>query len=143
MPRSYEELTAAQGEPHGGEGPQNAASTTHEPERQMSNALPELSDHQITQAMKDYGGGFVKQLGQLYRLADDLNKAKIKECWSEYWQTYSEMAERLRCPNCGNSNILRRCHDSGTVMGMRRTITPECDFKECENCEHQWDHNQL
>ena len=100
----------------------------------MSNVLPELSDYQITQAMKDYGGGFVKQLGQLYRLADDPNKAKIKECWSEYWQTYSEMAERLRCPECGNSNILHRHHDGNIAV-------PDCDFKECEDCEHQFGHN--
>lgn len=94
----------------------------------MPNVLPELSDHQITQAMKDCGGGFVKQLGHLYRLADDLNKAKIKECWSEYWQTYTEMALAARCPECGKSNILR-------------IATPKCDFKECEDCGHQWGHN--
>ena len=100
----------------------------------MPSVLPELSDHQITQAMKDCGGGFVKQLGHLYRLADETNQARIKAAWPELWQNYTEMAERLRCPECGQSNILNRHHDGNIV-------TPECDFKECEDCGHQFGHN--
>ena len=100
----------------------------------MPNVLPELSDHQITQAMKDCGGGFVKHLGHLYRLADEINQARIKACWPEYWQKYSVIAESLRCPECGQSNILDRHHDGNM-------LAPECEFKECEDCGHQFGHN--
>ena len=100
----------------------------------MQKTLPEVSDHQITQAMRDYGGGFVKQLGLLYRLADNSNQDKIKEAFPEYWQKYSELADQLRCQKCGSSNVLRRHHDGTAAV-------PECSFKECEDCYHQWDHN--
>jgi len=99
----------------------------------MPSVLPELSDHQITQAMKDYGGGFVKQLGHLYRLADETNQDRIKAAWPELWQNYTEIALATRCPECGQSNILNRWRWSSRSRWS--------DFKECEDCGHQFGHN--
>lgn len=36
------------------------------------------------------------------------------------------------CPKCGSEDISRR-HHPPDALG-------ECYYKECNNCEHQWDH---
>lgn len=95
---------------------------------------PEVTDHQVVWAMDECGGDFVKLLGKLFRRADSDNQARIKAAWPEYWEKYTDVADRLRCPECGASNILKRNHD-GMTSGV-----PECDFKECEDCGHQWGH---
>lgn len=51
------------------------------------------ADIKVVEAMKKYGGSFVKQLAELTLRADPINLQKIKETWPEYWQTYTEMAE--------------------------------------------------
>lgn len=94
----------------------------------------DLTDRQIVWAMQEYGGSFVSLLGKLFLKADSDNQARIKSAWPEYWKRYTDIAERLRCPECGQSNILKRHHD-GTTSGV-----PECYFKECEDCGCQWDH---
>lgn len=94
----------------------------------------EVTDHQIVWAMQECGGSFVSLLGKLFLKADSDNQARIKSAWPEYWKRYADIAERLRCPDCGQSNILKRHHD-GTTSGV-----PECDFRGCEDCGCQWDH---
>lgn len=39
-----------------------------------------------------------------------------------------------RCPLCQGSNVEKvHYHGSGAI--------PECDFLECNDCEHQWGHS--
>lgn len=71
--------------------------------------FPELSDFDITETMMKKGGGFVSRLGQLFRHADDANKAILKEAFADYWDTYAAMT--ARCPECGRTEILNRHTD--------------------------------
>jgi pyruvate/2-oxoacid:ferredoxin oxidoreductase beta subunit len=49
-------------------------------------------DLKIVEAMETYGGSFVKALANAARHADHYNLGKIRQTWSEYWDTYREMA---------------------------------------------------
>lgn len=49
-------------------------------------------DHQTIEAMKRYGGGFVKALADAALLADDINLERLKAAFPEYWKKYSDMA---------------------------------------------------
>ena len=94
---------------------------------------PPLTDFQITETMMKLGGGFVSHLGRLWRLGDEVNQAKLKDTFLEYWAKYAELT--VRCPECGKTDILK-CHHDGKTSGV-----PECDFLECEDCLQQWGHN--
>ncbi len=48
------------------------------------------NDYDITEEMIKYGGQFVSRLGDLWRHADDDNRAKIKAAFGELWQRYRE-----------------------------------------------------
>jgi len=50
------------------------------------------ADWAITEAMIVYGGGFVQQLGALYRQADEDNQRRLKAAFTEYWARYREIA---------------------------------------------------
>lgn len=54
----------------------------------MDRPMAEPSDYQITEAMLKYGGSFVAGLGTLYRQADDVNRAKLKAAFENYWEEY-------------------------------------------------------
>jgi len=83
--------------------------------------FPELTDFQITETMRKMGGGFVSRLGQLFRHADDANRAILKEAFRNYWDVYADAT--ARCPECGRTDIMR---------------LPE--WFQCEDCNHQWGH---
>lgn len=51
------------------------------------------NDWKITEAMIIFGGGFVSQLGKLFRLADRDNQLRLKLAFPEYWKSYTEIAE--------------------------------------------------
>ena len=87
--------------------------------------FPALTDFQITETMRKKGGGFVSRLGQLFRYADDANKAILKEAFADYWDTYAAMT--ARCPECGRTEIINR-------------HTDRSDFYQCDGCDHQWGH---
>ena len=53
---------------------------------------PTLFD--VTEAMIDHGGSFVRTLGELFRKADDINVVKLKAAFPEYWTRYSLLATR-------------------------------------------------
>jgi len=55
---------------------------------------PEDHDWNTTEAMMCYGGGFVAALGQLYRLADPINQARLKTAFHDYWREYSDIARQ-------------------------------------------------
>ena len=48
------------------------------------------------EAMKMYGGSFVKQLAELLQRADHINYAKLEKTFPEYFKQYREMAEKKR-----------------------------------------------
>lgn len=37
------------------------------------------------------------------------------------------------CPKCGSEEVSEQHHE-GTFA------VPECDYKQCDECGHQWDH---
>jgi hypothetical protein len=51
-----------------------------------------MDDHQITDAMLQYGGSFVQQLWRLFRLADDDNRVRLRAAFAEYWTEYAGIA---------------------------------------------------
>jgi hypothetical protein len=53
-------------------------------------------DIEVIDAMRRYGGGFVKALAELATCADDENLARVKLTWPEYWIRYGELADRRR-----------------------------------------------
>lgn len=52
-----------------------------------------MTDHEITEAMIKFGGGFVSRLGQLFRLADSDNQARLKAAFPEYFLEYAKLAQ--------------------------------------------------
>ena len=55
--------------------------------------VPDDYEYLILAKMELYGGGFAKQLSIAYRLADSVNRQKIRNTFSEYWMKYAELAE--------------------------------------------------
>lgn len=51
-----------------------------------------VTDYEITEAMIAYGGSFVSGLGRLWRVADIVNKGKLKDAFPDYWTNYSDEA---------------------------------------------------
>ena len=49
-----------------------------------------FTDHEITEAMIVFGGGFVSQLGKLFRQGDAENRKILKEAFAIYWKEYSD-----------------------------------------------------
>ena len=45
----------------------------------------------VAWAMTQYGGGFVKRLGEALYQADSENAKKIHDTWPEYWAKYLGM----------------------------------------------------
>ena len=52
-----------------------------------------ISDYEITEAMIQMGGSFVRLLGKLWRVADTDNRARLKATFPEYWERYAEFAK--------------------------------------------------
>lgn len=51
------------------------------------------TDYDTIQAMKKYGGGFVKSLAVCAEHADPTNLQKIKSTFVEYWAEYQKIGE--------------------------------------------------
>ena len=60
----------------------------------MTFLLEKDLDYPIIEAMKKYGGGFVKTLAELCWHADQENYRKIKKAWPEYFEQYAKMADQ-------------------------------------------------
>jgi hypothetical protein len=56
----------------------------------------EITDYDIVGVMYTHGGSFVTMLSDLWRLADDDNRARIKATWPEYWAEYRELVQLKR-----------------------------------------------
>jgi len=48
----------------------------------------------VGEAMRRYGGGFVRQLGIAVGFADPTNRTRIKNAFPEYWSKYLELSNR-------------------------------------------------
>lgn len=51
---------------------------------------------EVLNAMKRFGGSFVKCLGEAGLRADKENLLKIENTWPEYWSDYTNKAQWLR-----------------------------------------------
>jgi hypothetical protein len=58
----------------------------------------DLTDFAITEAMLRYGGGFVADLGALFRRADADNQAILKAAFAHVWAEYAAIARLGREP---------------------------------------------
>jgi len=47
----------------------------------------------VVDAMKHYGGSFVKALSECFYRADRKNFLKLRTIFSEYWDQYEKMAK--------------------------------------------------
>ena len=54
------------------------------------------TEYEVTNAMKLYGGSFIEQLTRLYDCADNTNRQRIREAFSDYWTEYEELAEMMK-----------------------------------------------
>jgi len=55
--------------------------------------------HTVWVNMMEYGGRFVRHLGQALCRADEVNTRLIKNTWPEYWAKYLKMGESDGCDN--------------------------------------------
>ena len=55
-----------------------------------------ITDAEITSAMRQYGGSFVKKLGELFDCADADNYVRLKRAFPECWTRYTETAQQHR-----------------------------------------------
>ena len=51
-------------------------------------------DFELIEAMKKYGGSFVKKLAELYELADEENLKKIRGTWLNYFEDYLKFTSK-------------------------------------------------
>jgi len=54
----------------------------------------EITDREIVEAMKKYGGSFVSSLADTYIKADESNRLIIKLAFSDYWENYLYLAKK-------------------------------------------------
>lgn len=54
--------------------------------------IDDITEEDIVDAMKKYGGGFIKSLADTYCKADSNNKIRIKNAFVDYWEQYKQIA---------------------------------------------------
>lgn len=54
-----------------------------------------MTEHEtlVVEAMKRYGGGFVKALAMCFRRADLHNLKRLREAFPDYWTQYARLIE--------------------------------------------------
>jgi hypothetical protein len=50
-------------------------------------------DERTVQAMRVYGGSFIRSLAGCFMFADAENAARLKAAFPDYWQKYSELGD--------------------------------------------------
>ncbi len=55
-----------------------------------------IPDHEVINAMLEYGGGFMQQIAMAFRVADPENQNRIKTTWPDEWAKYAEFAKIAR-----------------------------------------------
>ena len=53
-------------------------------------------DLSTIEAIRTYGGSFMKHLGMAYAVADAVNQRKIRETWAREWAQYEIQGRMLR-----------------------------------------------
>lgn len=53
-----------------------------------------MTNFEIVQAMRTYGGGFARALADAWMHADPENQARICLTWPELWAEYEDLARR-------------------------------------------------
>ena len=51
------------------------------------------SELNTVDAMRQYGGSFVKNLAECFRTADRINFVRLQNTFPEYWNQYADMAK--------------------------------------------------
>jgi len=59
-----------------------------------------MTDYEVVDAMRIYGGSFVQALALAFARADSENNRRLKAAFPELWAEYMEMAE-LRAAKAG------------------------------------------
>lgn len=80
----------------------------------------------------------IQRLTEELAAANERNRKQQQERLILLGQIES-LTERLgkhECPDCGDAEQIVDCHHDGTTCGV-----PECDYKHCNACGHQWGHN--
>lgn len=63
----------------------------------IRNINPEdVKTYWTLEAMRKFGGGFVKLIGNLGAHADEDNILRMKKAWPEYWERYEKMGQSLQ-----------------------------------------------
>lgn len=52
-----------------------------------------VEEREIIDAMRTYGGSFVKCLAECFEHADVVNTEKLKKSFPEYWEEYRKMSK--------------------------------------------------
>lgn len=52
-----------------------------------------MTDYEIVQAMKAFGGSFAQAIGAAWQCADTRNQARLKAAFQPEWEKYRELAE--------------------------------------------------
>lgn len=55
-----------------------------------------VTDAEVIEAMRRYGGGFVSALAIASGNADHANLERIKSAWPEYWKEYTAVVMVMR-----------------------------------------------
>ena len=50
-------------------------------------------------------------------------------------ESLTERLGKHECPDCGDAEQIVDCHHDGNMLA------PECDYRHCNGCGHQWGHN--
>jgi hypothetical protein len=58
--------------------------------------VTDVTDAQVIDAMRQFGGGFIQQLVKLYQHADEENRRRIKTTWVDAWERYAELVKAAR-----------------------------------------------
>lgn len=54
--------------------------------------MNDVTHEEVLDAMKRYGGHFVKSLAAAWAYADESNNARLRATFSDYYDKYAEMA---------------------------------------------------
>lgn len=58
--------------------------------------MPDDTDFWTIEAMREYGGSFVKALAELASRADNWNLGRIKVCFKTYWKEYEKHGAKMK-----------------------------------------------
>lgn len=52
-----------------------------------------MTDDEVVQTMRIYGGGFVQALAVCWQRADPVNRARLRLAFADVWQQYTDLAQ--------------------------------------------------